>query len=346
MEATKCRAPRQTVWWPGINSDITSTVRGCGACQEMLPSQPKEPLLSDPLPSRPFEETSADLFTHAGKDYLVYADRLSGWCCIAEYSREATSRTTIRLLRNIFKDVGVPVKLRTEEGPQFSIYIFRSFVEKWGINHFLSTPRFPRSYGHAEAFVKKAKHLIMKVCTGRDDDDEAFDRGLMELRNTPRPDSRSPAQVLYGRPLRTAVPAHRRAFAPEWQASDEECDAKLSEERERVECHYNRSSHVLPPLRIGTPVRIQDRDSCRWNKLGVVVGTGKHRDYYIKVPSGRLHWRNCRFLRLCPETPAPSPSESHSVTPAADHRKVRISFPSSTQSRSTRERRRPDRLVL
>ncbi|XP_050726956.1 uncharacterized protein LOC127003893 [Eriocheir sinensis] len=31
----------------------------------MLPSQPREPLLLDPLPSRPFEDTSADLFTHA-----------------------------------------------------------------------------------------------------------------------------------------------------------------------------------------------------------------------------------------------------------------------------------------
>lgn len=191
-------------------------------------------------------------------------------------------------LHSIFKDVGVPVRLKTDGGPQFSSYMFRSFMKRWGINHAVSSPRYPQSNGHAEAFVKKAKHLIIKVCTARDDDDEAFNRGLMELRNTPRLDGRSPAQVLYGRPLRTAVPAHMRAFAPEWQAADEDCDAKLSAGRERAERHYNRSSRVLPPLRIGTSVRIQDRDSGRWNKLGVVVGIGRHRDYYIKVPSGRL----------------------------------------------------------
>ena len=37
IEATKRRA-RQTVWWPGINSDITSTVKACGPCQTLQPS--------------------------------------------------------------------------------------------------------------------------------------------------------------------------------------------------------------------------------------------------------------------------------------------------------------------
>lgn len=359
VEATRRRA-RQTVWWPGISSDITNTVRACDACQEMLPSQPREPLLSDPLPSRPFEDTSADLFTHAGKDYLIYSDRLSGWPCIAEYGREATSRVTTKLLRSIFRDVGVPVRLRTDGGPQFSSSAFRSFVRRWGINHVLSSPSYPQSNGHAEAFVKKAKHLIAKVCTVNGNDDEAFDRGLMELRNTPRPDGRSPAQVLYGRPLRTAVPAHRRAFAPEWQAADEECDAKQSLRREKAEWYYNRSARTLPPLRIGTPVRIQDRTSNRWDKTGTVVGIGTHRDYHVKLPSGRILWRNRRFLRhrhnQVPddgETPQTSgtqasPSnEPRTTRSGAGRRGVRFSSPTPTAPRrSVRNRRCPDRLVL
>ncbi|KAK8400946.1 hypothetical protein O3P69_002611 [Scylla paramamosain] len=66
------------VWWPAINSDIAICVKKCKACQEMVPSQQKESLFSDPPPSRLFEDVSADLFSHSGKDYLIYADSLSG----------------------------------------------------------------------------------------------------------------------------------------------------------------------------------------------------------------------------------------------------------------------------
>ena len=52
--------------------------------------------------------------------------------------------------------------------------------------------------------------------TGHLDEDD-FARGLLELRNTPRAEGRSPAQVLFGHPMRSAVPAHHRSFALEWQ---------------------------------------------------------------------------------------------------------------------------------
>lgn len=99
----------------------------------------------------------------------------------------------------------------------------------------------------------KAKDLVTKVCIAGGNNDEAFDQGLMELGNTACPDGRFPAEVLYGRSLQTAVPAHRRAFAPEWQAAVEECDPKQSTRREQAEWYYNRSARTLPPFRIGTP---------------------------------------------------------------------------------------------
>ena len=66
VECTKRRAS-QTVWWPGIVNEIVTTTESCSACQHLQPSQPKEPLMRDPTPTRPFESVSADLFSHAGK---------------------------------------------------------------------------------------------------------------------------------------------------------------------------------------------------------------------------------------------------------------------------------------
>ncbi|XP_071530472.1 uncharacterized protein [Panulirus ornatus] len=98
IEATKRRA-RQTVWWPGITSDIVNTVEACDASQTLQPSQVKEPLMCDPPLSRPFEDVSADLFSHVGEESLLYADRLSGWPHVGQKGRDATSRTSIKLRR-------------------------------------------------------------------------------------------------------------------------------------------------------------------------------------------------------------------------------------------------------
>lgn len=93
VERTKRRA-RQSVYWPAINSDIANTVGACPACQQHQPSQSREPMMNDPPPSRVFEDVSVDLFSYAGKSYLVYVDRLSAgpsWIAGKRTRQRATS---------------------------------------------------------------------------------------------------------------------------------------------------------------------------------------------------------------------------------------------------------------
>ena len=61
IDGTRRRA-RKSVFWPGVNSDISSTVGSCAECQEYLPSQAQEPLCSETIPSVPFEEVSTSCF--------------------------------------------------------------------------------------------------------------------------------------------------------------------------------------------------------------------------------------------------------------------------------------------
>ena len=67
------------MFWPGIYSDIVSTVRTCKPYQVLRPSQQQEPMMRDNNVSRPFEYVSADFFTVVGKSFLIIADRHSGW---------------------------------------------------------------------------------------------------------------------------------------------------------------------------------------------------------------------------------------------------------------------------
>ena len=351
IDRTKRRA-RQTVWWPGINSDITNTVSSCNACQERRASLPQEPMVNEPPPSRIFEDMSSDIFTFAGRDFLVCVDRLSNWPVIFQFPRgDTTSRQVIQALRDLFVTLGVPVRLRTDGGPQFKSREVAAFLKRWGVAHVFSTPYYAQSNGHAEAAVKTVKHLVAKTTSNGSIDDERLYRGLLELRNTPGACGRSPAQVVFGHPIRSWVPAHRNAFAPEWQQRADECDAKVARDRLQREQHYNASANTLTPLKIGTDIRLQDPVSKRWDKVGVIVGVGYKRDYHVKLPSGRVMWRNRRFLR-----PVHTPSTADESSPAKDNesstpadatpeRRVRFQLPPTIQRRtSSRQRRLPDRL--
>ena len=128
VQATKHRA-QQTVWWPGINNYITTTVEPYASCQLLQPSQQREPLLQSSQPTRPFEVTSADLFSHAGRSYLLYADRYTGWPEVHPFAKDTSSNATMRAFRKFFCQLGIPTHLRTDGGPQFSSLAFRTFLK-------------------------------------------------------------------------------------------------------------------------------------------------------------------------------------------------------------------------
>ncbi|XP_042240938.1 uncharacterized protein LOC121878675 [Homarus americanus] len=222
----------------------------------------------------------------------------------------------------------------------------------WGVNHDNSSPHHPQSNGHAKTCVQQVKQLIMKTTTNGNLDDEDFDRGLLEICNTPRPDGRSPAQILLGRPLRTAMLAHS-SFAPEWQDVADDCDGRQLTLKQKSEQYYNHSVRSLAPLRVGAAVHIQDHVSKRWDKVGTVFGVGRHSDYHMKLPSGRLCWRN-RFLQphhssaydttKSMDIPEASPTPQ---TPEPSKRQVCFSLPLEAPSCQTHcHRRCPDRLDL
>ena len=349
IDRTK-RRERQTVFWPGIDRDIENIVSSCTKCQTLLPKQQNEPLWQDDeRPSRVFESVSADFFHVAGRTFLVYIDRLSGWPYVSSCQGSASAAHLVRLLRPIFSDTGVPVVLRTDGGPQFAPSTFRRFLARWGVEHRITSPYNPRANGHAEAAVKTVKKLIMTTTSGGQLDEDDFARGLLELRNTPRADGRSPAQVLFGHPLRSSVPAHHHSFAEEWQRAAEECDAKAERLREQAKVHHDATARALPKLSIGTHVDIQDHISQCWDKFGVIVGIGSHRDYLVKMGSGRILRRNRKFLRPhrpflqvnSPDTSSSVDAHRSSASPGDN-----IPSPATSPRRSKRLRRHPDRLVV
>ena len=76
---------------------------------------------------------ATDLFSHAGCCYLVYTDYISGWPVLDCWRPDSTSRDVIRAFARNFVDLGIPVRLHSDGGPQFPSREFDQFAEKWGV---------------------------------------------------------------------------------------------------------------------------------------------------------------------------------------------------------------------
>ena len=126
---TRQRA-NQTVYWPGISNDIVQLVERCSTCQLHRPSQPKEPLMADPLPDHVFQSVSADLFQAGSLHVLVYADRLSGWTAVHQWRHSPSAKEVIRVVINNFTELGVPLRFRSDGGPQFAAAEFQDMLTR------------------------------------------------------------------------------------------------------------------------------------------------------------------------------------------------------------------------
>ena len=302
IEGTRRRA-RQSVYWPGINSDISSTVGACTECQQYLPSQPREPMCSEKVPSSPFVEVSTDLFSESGQSFLVLVDIFTGWPLVHRWYNDPTSRQVINVLKHWFSSTGIPTRLKSDNGPQYNAEEFQRFCEDWNIVHVTSSPHYAQGNSHAELCVKQIKRLVQKV--GPDVHADEFLRGMIEIRNTPRSTGKSPAELLYHRSMRSHVPTVPPAPSP----LACQVEPRRERQRQRTKDLYDRTAQPLPELQVGQRVLVQDEKTHLWTHRGTIVSKGPHRDYKVNVGRRRLMRRNRKFIRLCNDDTDPKGEE-------------------------------------
>ena len=128
-------------------------------------------------------------------------------------------------------------------------------------------------------------------------DMDKWTRGILQYRNTPKINGKSPAQTLFGHPVQDMIPAHRRSFASQWQKAADEAEKSAVHNKNKVIRKYNENAQDLPRLQIGNKVAIQNHKTKLWDIYGTIVDIGHHRKYFIKLQSGRVLTRNRRYIR-------------------------------------------------
>lgn len=239
---------RQRLFWPGLDASIRQTRAQCKVCNVIAPSQPKEPLMLPSNPEFPFQKTVTDFFDLRGKNYLVYADRYTGWVEVTLMS-SGNAKATCDALRNWFCTYGVPEELSTDGGPPFDSSEFNRFLDNWGIRKRTSSAYYPQSNGRAELAVKTAKRILVDSTDscGRLCHDQAA-RSLLTHRNTPVRDLHmSPAMMLYGRVIKDYLPVlqDRYRIHKRWREIGHYRETAMAKRHLRNEREYNLKSHRL-----------------------------------------------------------------------------------------------------
>ncbi len=253
-----------------------------------------------------------DYFEVAAVNYLVIADRYTGWPELFRQNGKAI--TLVKTCRNLFAQFGVPEEIASDGGGPYKSYVWIQFLFQWGIYHRKSSANYPQSNGRAELAVKTCKRLLQSNTDGSGSIDTArVTKALLQYRNTPVAGvGMSPAYMMFGRPLRDALPSspemrnmsYSQRYGKQsdvWseiQAGRELANAR--KQAKQVE-RYDEHTRPLVPLSVGDSVSIQNRSGpkpLRWDRTGRIVERLENRQYLVKADgSGRVLLRTRSHLR-------------------------------------------------
>ena len=157
-------------------------------CNAFRNQQQRETLHPHDIPGLPWQVVGTDLFQYGGQTYLLVTDFYSKYFEI-ELIRQNTAICVINNLKKIFARFGIPEKVVSDNGLQYSNtknvfsnnHEFKKFAEEWVLSHTTSSPEYSQSNGAAERTVQTAKRILKKAAAENKDPFE----GLFKYRNTP-----------------------------------------------------------------------------------------------------------------------------------------------------------------
>lgn len=293
---SKCRdRANAAVWWPGISTQLKNKVSSCQSCCELRRAQQREPLISTPLPDRPWQRIAVDLCEHNKQNYLIISDYYSRYIEILHMKTTTSALVSLKLKATCAR-YGIPDVVVSDNGPQFTSAEFQDLARELDFKHVTSSPHNPQGNGHAERAVQTAKRILKQR-------DPLV--ALMCYRSTPcSTTGASPAELLMGRKIRTTLPTLEKNLQPSWP-DKQRIRQKDKAEKKKQAFYYNRrhGARPLPPLQSGGNVLTKLDHQKSWTAPAVVTAQSvTPRSYIIQTQQGATLRRSRRHLQ---EIPAP-----------------------------------------
>lgn len=191
---------RKYVNWKGMTKDIEIFVNECNSCQVLRKDKPKKDYGKWPETSYPFERVHIDFFHFQGQEFLILIDVYSRWLEVRKMNR-TNAQQLIKHLESVFGLFGYPKCLVSDNGPPFSSWEFKSYLNAHGIKKIFSPPYHPQSNGIIERAVQTVKSVLRKFIEDSQNQfqmDEALNKFLRNYRHLPSTEDRIiPAERIF-----------------------------------------------------------------------------------------------------------------------------------------------------
>lgn len=145
---------KQQYYWPKMNRDVDEFVKRCESCaKRKSPNQLKVPLAAPYEPVAPFEMVSLDIVgplpaSKQGNKYLLtFIDHFSRYAEAVPLADQTAETTARAFVKYILTRHGVPERLLTDQGRNFTSELFTTTCKILGIKKLRTTAYHPESNG-------------------------------------------------------------------------------------------------------------------------------------------------------------------------------------------------------
>ena len=289
----------------------------------------KEPLLPQDVPLKAWHTLiCSDLFYGENADYPLVTDYGNKFPVMKKLPNTQSS-TVIAHLKSIFDEHGIPSKLVTDNGAQYTSSAFQEFSRSYGFTHVISSPFYPQSNVLIKRTVQPVKDLLEKCKESGQDPHLA----TFCLRSTPLShDLPSPPELLNGQVYQINLPGISK---PQF-SSNGDINAKLQVRQDKQKEQYDKTAKQPPcPLFPEDHVHILDPPSGTWKPGVVQCVADAPRSYLIATEKGEVLQRNRRHLCKTGESFQCSKNEVPEDIPIANPIPVAVVQPTDYLERDT-----------
>ena len=198
--------------WPGISKDVSDHILSCGTCKEFNKQTHKPaPFHTRPVITEPFDEIALDIIgplprSRHGNRFALTAICMASRRPEVHPLKNTKAESIVEGLIEFLTRNGIPSKLLTDQGSQFTSEVMTQTCQRLGITHITTVPYRPQGNGILEGFHGTLKPLLAKATSTKIDWVQFLPLALSAIRAVPcRSTGFSPSELVFGRNSRNVL---------------------------------------------------------------------------------------------------------------------------------------------
>nr|XP_004210337.1 uncharacterized protein K02A2.6-like [Hydra vulgaris] len=185
LEKTKSLL-REKVYFPGLDTKVEEYIKRCAICQILGKQNAPAQLLITPTPEEVWDTVNIDYLGPLPNEfYLVVLIDQTLKFPVVDIIHNTSADLLIDFLQKTIAVYGIPKTIVSDNGPLFTSFKIKMFLNKLNIQHKQITPLWPQANSQAESFMKPLIKTIRAAHIERKDWKKQLYNFLFSYRTTP-----------------------------------------------------------------------------------------------------------------------------------------------------------------